>query len=971
MHRLPTLLLLCLAAGRVSADEVDLTPYLLPNRDDEWLKRSKVATDPAGLLKFLKSCQGPETPPAEVAALVAKLVAGDADAAKKLADIGPLALPALRAHMTDPDVTVVKRVRSCIEVIERDGDKPLARPAIRRLVERKVPGAAEALLGYVPFAGDPAAEEDVWYGLDELADRDPKVLGVLEKALKDAQPARRAVAACILGRRGSPAQKAAVRGLLEDPDPTVRLRSAQGLLAGRDTAGLLALSELLRWGPVEVRLQAEELLRWVAGDTTPPLPYQVGDEKGAVVLWAYWTGWSRQFGETVDVAAREKEPNRPLLVLAIDREKGLAWLVGSDGTTRWAWPGLKQLADAHYVPGGTLLALQGQPVREKPLLSERTVNRTVLWTHDDMRDPASCQRLSNGQVFVAERQDIVRPYLWYQVFAPGDGIVATRPEKLSGTGSAVAMRRTADGKIVCARINQPAGVPPRLSGLYEYDPSTDRAREIPISNVPGVSGRPIATEIDRGGHLISGLSPTNLLDPSILEIDSDGYVTWEYRLAGVSAADRLPDKTVLAGLGDRLIEVSRDKRMVGEIVTDRTVQGLHVCLRLCRFGFEAGRDVNLDTAVEFRLRQLEHRDLRVRLNACRRLSEMGPRVAGHLPRLKELQTTIAKLTDTPLYLQELQKSFAPKLKDAFAQLLLDAGAEAIPKLLAEAKHADGLTRAKAVSDLGAYSRAPGVLDAVLEAFNDNDPQVRAAAAATLGGTEANPHRAIPHWKVLGRMRWAADRVVPALMKAAEDKEPRVRAYAIIALGQMGVEGKPAVSLLVRRLNDEDKLCRAQAAISLGKIGTPPDQVVPPLIAALDDKSFPDMQGAAAIGLGIAGAQIDRSIDHLMETYHHRIDEKQEKAAILTRMKIVEALGRLPDSKGKAVSFLIGVLKDKSVPDEIRYECALALAQKGAAAVDSLPILHDIVKTEKGFRGKEAVLRSARAIASACQDLNDK
>jgi hypothetical protein len=179
---------------------------LAPHPDLEWLRRAKVPTDDAGLAKFLAGLRGPEPDPAEVDRLVAHLQSGskaeqDA-AAAKLAEVGPVAVRVLRRHRLGPDPAAAARVRAVLAKIEEAADKPLARPAMRRLVRRTASGAAEAVLGYVPFAFDPAAELDAWYGLDELAGKDPKVLTVLAGALADKQPARRAVAACILGRRG-------------------------------------------------------------------------------------------------------------------------------------------------------------------------------------------------------------------------------------------------------------------------------------------------------------------------------------------------------------------------------------------------------------------------------------------------------------------------------------------------------------------------------------------------------------------------------------------------------------------------------------------------------------------------------------------------------------------------------------------------------------------------------------------------
>ena len=214
MHRISLLLLALSASAPFGSAEPAKEPppkidpeFLLPDPDIEWLKRSKVATDTPGLLAYLRSCQGREIPPAEIVGQIAKLTTGSNEeqqaAAAKLVEMGTIAVPELRKLRTASEARGGKRVRECLAKIEDAGDRPLARPAMRKLLIRRPPGTVEALLGFLPFASDPAAEEDVYYGLDGLLERDPKLLKSLDPFLKDGQPARRALAACILGRRGS------------------------------------------------------------------------------------------------------------------------------------------------------------------------------------------------------------------------------------------------------------------------------------------------------------------------------------------------------------------------------------------------------------------------------------------------------------------------------------------------------------------------------------------------------------------------------------------------------------------------------------------------------------------------------------------------------------------------------------------------------------------------------------------------
>jgi HEAT repeat protein len=840
MHRVPTLLLLCLAVGPVSADEVDLTPYLLPNRDDEWLKRSKVAIDPAGLLKFLKSCQGPETPPADVAALVAKLVAGDAAAAKKLADVGPLALPALRAHMTDPDLAVVKRVRSCIEVIERDGDKPLARPAIRRLVERRMPGAAEALLGYAPFAGDPAAEEDVWYGLDELADRDPKVLGVLDQALADTQPARRALAGCILGRRGSAAQKAAVRGLLKDADATVRLRAAQGLLAGRDKAGLPVLIELLTQEAVEVRWQAEELLRWTAVDTAPRELAGSADPKVREACRDAWRKWWAAECERLDLAVAEKEPRRPLLVLAFSRASGRVMILGCDGVERWAWTTREGLADAQYIPGGGTVTLNEQPVRKKPLLAERDHAGRVLWQHDNMADPKYCQRLSNGTVFVAEYQDIAKPFLTYQVVASGPLVVARQPKDANTEGHA--LRMNPDGTLVCAKLF-PLGAPVRTCRLRIYDPiqGEDRAfsTEFGIDLAAGmVQSAFYVEEAGDAGLLLSGLAEGNNVDSvGMREYDPFGVVVWQYLDGEIRHAVRLRNQNTLASASGRIVEITPDKRVVGEVATASDVTVVRPCLSLVRLGFDTfATDVDLATDVEYRIRGLGKKDRQSRLVATQELQRLGPAAHRALPSLKALE-----------------RDPDPEIRQRVPRAQAALGRELIPKMVLRTQAADPQTQDHGFEVLARYPGNPEILDLFLALLRDPNPRRRAMAAGLLASPAPNLQGRLSEEAVPRLHDWAADKIVPALLdRVTRETEESTLRVVYSALGAFRARSKAAVPILIRVARDPKASAdtRETALRALGGIGDVTPEVVPCLRAVMAEPSPVRMDSIALEALAM-------------------------------------------------------------------------------------------------------------------------
>src|SRR5205823_300575 len=120
----------------------------------------------------------------------------------------------------------------------------------------------------LPFNESEVIEEETLKALAALGVTDGRVDPALIESLRDSAPARRSAAAYVLARAGA-ANREAVRGLLVDPDPRVRLRSARGLAAVQDRSAVPVLIDLLGEGPLPVAWQAEELLYRIAGDKAP------------------------------------------------------------------------------------------------------------------------------------------------------------------------------------------------------------------------------------------------------------------------------------------------------------------------------------------------------------------------------------------------------------------------------------------------------------------------------------------------------------------------------------------------------------------------------------------------------------------------------------------------------------------------------------------------------------------------------
>jgi hypothetical protein len=257
--------------------------------DEQLLRAAGIPVTGPGLLQYFRArTSGPE-----IDTLVRQL--GDKSfrtrekAFEALSKRGPAALAALRRAARDPDPEIGRQARACIAAIERKSDPGLTAAALRLLGDRKPDGAAAVLLAYLPSA-EPDAHDPTLDALLILGVRAGKVDPVLAAALTDPEPERRAAAALVIGRSGTPEQRAAVGRLLKDANAMVRLRAAQGLTAGGDRTAIPVLVALVGEGDSQVAEWADDLLSRLAGEQAPkPTPgTDAGSRRKRRAAWEAW-----------------------------------------------------------------------------------------------------------------------------------------------------------------------------------------------------------------------------------------------------------------------------------------------------------------------------------------------------------------------------------------------------------------------------------------------------------------------------------------------------------------------------------------------------------------------------------------------------------------------------------------------------------------------------------------------------------
>lgn len=289
--------------------------------DDETLHRAGLETNGPPLLAFFHARAQSDLEPERLRALVQQLKVGSTRerslATAEFLGLGSLAVPTLRRAANDlSEPETARHAAHCLRWLEGTAGTSLTVAAARVLARCKPPGCSAALLSYLPYADNPDVLKAVTAALAETALPNGKPDPALIKGLTDPLAVRRAAAGVALCRAAPPDRVPAVRKLLTDASPGVRLRAAMALAEAHDAEAIPILIDLLAELPIERRKEVEEFLQSLAGEWAPALHFAGEDEIGRKIrrdAWAVW--WRNVDGPSLLAAVHKRTPN------AEDRDK--------------------------------------------------------------------------------------------------------------------------------------------------------------------------------------------------------------------------------------------------------------------------------------------------------------------------------------------------------------------------------------------------------------------------------------------------------------------------------------------------------------------------------------------------------------------------------------------------------------------------------------------------------------------------
>ena len=370
------------------------------------LAQAQIGRDPVSLIRYLRK----RTPDAAKLERIAFLIRQLGEkrfvlrgrASDELNAIGAPAEKALEAALSDPDAERADRANRCLQTIRENSETSTIIAAMQILSYSASQEAVGAIFTYLPFANDPAILDAARESLLRLGMKDLKAINEIATWSSDREGIRRSIAGSLLGRSSDPHQQEIARHLLEDPDPWVRLRTAEGMLyRGHETAIPIIIASLDP-GDSDRSWAAQSLLAALFGNSFPQPPSLDKAEE-----WTRYRStcleWWTQNERGID---KEKLPSRTGrvlgLVIGIEYSPGRIWACGRDGRRLWDFHAHFPV-DVRWLSDDRIVVAERGPHR----VYECDRSGKISWERPLPVSPLYCDRLPNGNTVIGSDSSVL------------------------------------------------------------------------------------------------------------------------------------------------------------------------------------------------------------------------------------------------------------------------------------------------------------------------------------------------------------------------------------------------------------------------------------------------------------------------------------------------------------------------------------------------------------------------------------
>lgn len=487
--------------------------------DELLLKNAGLKSDGPALLDFFRRRTLAEDKRAEVRDIIKQLGANSyrvrEHAMNDLIGRGPVVMELLREAVKNSDLEIARRAEKCmVRIQEKDVAIEVPAAAARLIGLRKPDATMETLLAYIPFADNESVADEVRQVLAKLAVVEGKVNPLLVKGLEDTLPLRRAASAEALAKAGE--HKQAVRKLLQDPEPFVRLRVALALVHAREPEAVAVLIDVLPQLPITQAWQAEDVLYRLGEGKNPPTVSLGGDEAARKKCRDAWKAWWDKEGKGIDLAKLAETPRLLGYTLVVLLDENRVVELGADNQPRWQVDNLVFPLDAQVLPGDRVLVAEYHAQR----ITERNTKGEILW-QKRIAGPLVAQRLNNGNTFLATDSQVMEvdrddKEVFSFTMANGERIMKAL--------------KLLNGEIVCLTSD---------ARIVRLDTTGKELHSFTVS---------LGTRLFGGRlHMLSNgrvLVPHNA-ENKVVEYDAAGKAIWEVAVDQPIAATRLPNGNTL------------------------------------------------------------------------------------------------------------------------------------------------------------------------------------------------------------------------------------------------------------------------------------------------------------------------------------------------------------------------------------------------------------------------------------------
>src|SRR5262249_37550656 len=155
------------------------------------------------------------------------------------------------------------------------------------------------------------------------------------------------------------------------------------------------------------------------------------------------------------------------------------------------------------LPGGRVLVAEHGANR----VTERDRKGNILWQHGLTSQPVSCQRLPNGNTFIATYQELLE-------VTPDNKVVYRYP---TGNGMIYQAEKLRDGRFVYVSSG---------SALFELEDDGKVARQLNLGAIGNTSGWSSVERLPSGNYLVALYS-----NNKVVEVDAACKVVWQCNAA--------------------------------------------------------------------------------------------------------------------------------------------------------------------------------------------------------------------------------------------------------------------------------------------------------------------------------------------------------------------------------------------------------------------------------------------------------